>query len=127
MTLDGYLGTAMKKINNMASCDRDRLSERFGKAMQAAFDIFGDNAFRKIYDWGERRRPVSKALFEAWGVGLARRSDEEIRTLVKNWRGVINEFISLMYKDQEFDEAISYSTGTPARVKKRFRGDRRTA
>ncbi len=118
--LDGYLGTAMKKINEMASCDRNRLSKCFGKAMQAAFDIFGNNAFRKSYGLGERRPPVSKALFEAWGVGLARRSDEEIRILVKNREGVIDQFILLMIEDREFGEAISYSTSVPARVRKRF-------
>ena len=33
---------------------------------------------------------------------------------------VAKEFLSLMENDQEFDVAITYSTGTPSRVRKRF-------
>ncbi len=119
--LDGYLGLAMKKINAMNSHGRARLLDDFRKSMQAAFDIFADDAFRKRRDPQDGRRPVSKALFEAWGVGLARRSHEDLDILKKDRERVINEFIGLMNEDSEFDRAISYTTGSPSRVKKRFR------
>ena len=118
--LDGYLGITMKKINEMDPCRLDDLQESFKRAMKAALDIFGRNAFRKQYRRNDRRRPVSKALFEAWGVGFARRSDKEIEILVQERRGVIREFISLMKTDWEFETAISYSTGSPTRIRKRF-------
>ena len=47
----------------------------FKKTMNTAAAIFGD-AFRKRTDAEERRRPVNKALLEAWSVALARRSPE---------------------------------------------------
>ena len=34
---------------------------------------------------------------------------------------VIGQFTSLMKEDQEFETAISYSTGSPVRIRKRFR------
>ena len=118
--LDGYLGLTMKKINAMDSCNRGNLLGDFKKAMRAASDIFGRNAFRKQYSRNERRRPVSKALFEAWGVGLARRSENEIEGLVNHRENVVDQFMALMNNDLEFETAISYSTSSPSRVRKRF-------
>ena len=118
--LDGHLGRTMKKINQMDSSKRTDVSGDFKKSMNAAFRIFEQNAFRKYYDLDGKRRPISKALFEVWGVGLARRSDREIGILVKKRGKIIRRFMSLMNEDQEFDTAISYSTGSPTRIRKRF-------
>ena len=118
--LDGYLGRTMKKINAMASHERIDLSKNFKKSMKASFRIFGNDAFRKRYHRKDDRRPINKALFEAWSVGLARRSDDELGILVDRREKIIDQFISLM-NDQEFDTAISYSTGIPAKIRTRFR------
>ena len=119
--LDGYLCRAMTNINAMTLERRDTIAEDFKKSMQTALDIFGDDAFRKRYNRDDsRRRPVSKALFEAWSVQLARCSPEQISRLVNKREEVIDQFVSLMNKDSDFDNAISYSTGIPRRVKKRF-------
>ena len=119
--LDGYLGRAMTKINAMSEDARERIARDFEKAMRAASRIFGDDAFRKRYDIEDpRRRPISKALFEAWSVQLARCSAAEIEELVDKREEVRKRFIVLMNEDSDFDRAISYGTGTPRRVKKRF-------
>ena len=119
--LDGYLVITMKRINAMDSCKRADSLGDFKKAMRAAFNIFGRKAFRKQYSPGEMgRRPVSKALFEAWSVGLARRSAEELGALADKREAVIKGFIDLMTRDWEFEAAISSSTGSPTRVRKRF-------
>lgn len=118
-SLDRYLGRAMRKINRMGESECDRLSADFKKAMCAAYDIFGWYAFRKRYSQHDRRRPINKALFEAWSVGLARRSDEEIEILVNNKEKIVQDFIWKMeYRD--FEAAISASTGDPVKVRKRF-------
>ncbi len=119
--LNGYLSRVMNKINGMAPKEREVLAENFEKAMEAAYRIFGSEAFRKRYNVGDsHRRPVSKALFDAWSVELARRSSQEINRLVDKREDVIDRFIALMNDDSDFDRAISYSTGDPHRVKKRF-------
>lgn len=119
--LDGYLSQTMAKINAMTLAEREALIEDFKKAMRAAYDIFGDEAFRKRSDQMNLRRcPVSKALFEVWSVELARRSRQEVDRLVEKREDVIDRFIALMNRDSDFDRAISYSTGDPLRVKKRF-------
>ena len=119
--INGYLGDAMKEINKKSQPDRDAIAADFKRAMRAAGDIFGKQAFRKIYTGDDRRRPVNRALFGAWGVGLARRSPQEIDILVRNRRGVRERFMSLLESDQEFESVISYSTSAPQRVRKQFR------
>lgn len=118
--LDGYLGLAMRKVNRMSPIERHELSKDFRRAMRASHHIFENLAFRKPFNDEERRRPISKALLETWGVGLVRRSKDEIEVLVENRKRVIKEFQSLIRNDQDFGVAITYSTGTPSRVRKRF-------
>ena len=118
--LDGYLGSAMRKINQMNPQQRDALTADFKKAMRAASDIFSEDAFRKRTSPDDRRKPINRALFEAWSVGLARRSPEQIKIFVDQGEIVRQRFISLMQDDREFDTAISYSTGARLRVLKRF-------
>ena len=118
--LDGYLSQAMTKINKMTSEQCDEIAKDFKKAMRAACDIFGQDSFRRRYNRNESRRPVSKALFEAWSVRLACCSPEQINRLVDRREEVKERFISLMNQDSDFDRAISYSTGLPKRVKKRL-------
>lgn len=119
--LNGFLSQAMTEINNMDTRYHEELAEEFKKAMDAAYRIFGREAFRKRYDRNEtHRRPVSKALFDAWSVEFARCDPQEIDRLVEIREQIIDRFIALINSDSEFDRAISYSTGTPQRVKKRF-------
>ena len=118
--LDNYLNRTMTKINEMTPEQRDAISEIFTNAMRFAYGIFRKDAFRRRYNRNGPRRPVSKALFEAWSVRLARCSIEQLNTLYKKREEVNDRFITLMNEDNEFDNAISYSTGLPERVKKRF-------
>ena len=118
--LDSYLINAVKTINDMDSSDRDALAVGFKRAMNAASAIFGTDAFRKRTHPDNARNPVNRALFEAWGVQLARCSEEQIERLVERRSDVKKRFIQLMNQDFEFTNAVSLSTGTPQRVRKRF-------
>ena len=119
--LDRFLGQAMVRINRMSNKQREDLQTDFKRAMTAAHKIFGEHAFRKRYRENEtRRRPVSKALLEVWSVALARRSDRDLERLISRKRSVVRRAVSLLNNDREFETAISYSTGVPSRVRKRF-------
>ncbi len=117
-SLDGHLAEVMKKINAMTSGQRDALAGDFKKAMVAARRIFGRQAFRKL--GGERLNPISKPLFEAWGVQLARCSSDQADRLVERREEVLSRFVTLLNEDPEFDKAISLSTSMPQRIRKRF-------
>ena len=90
----------------------------FKRAMEAATRIFGPLAFRKP---GEGRvNPISKPLFETWGVQLARCSREQVDLLVGQRDDVQNRFAVILNENPEFDKAISLSTGMRRRIRKRF-------
>ena len=117
-SLDGHLAEVMKKINAMTPVQRDALADDFRKAMRAARRIFGRQAFRKLRTGRVNR--ISKPLFEAWGVQLARCSSDQIDRLVEQREEVLNRFATLLNQDPEFDKAISLSTSMPQRIRKRF-------
>ena len=118
--VDGYLNFAMERLNGMTDKEREDVALVFRKAMQSAADIFGNLAFRKALHPDGRRPPINKALFGAWSVGLARRSQENIDKIIRNRAKVKEKFMSLLRDDKEFETAISYATGTPKRVQKQF-------
>ena len=119
-SLDGFLGQAMVKINKMDDLKRQELSNDFSRAMHAASRIFGVYAFRKRYKHADRKRPVNTALFETWGVHLARCSPDQITELIKRKREVVSRSIKLIKTDADFEDAVSTSTASPRRVRKRF-------
>lgn len=118
--LDRWLSAAMHDINGLTDRDRDRLQVEFERTLKAAVRIFEDRAFRKWYaPEDDRRRPVNKALFEVWSVGLATAAEHQDR-LVARRRNLISGFHELMDQD-EFEGAVSTATGTPKKVRHRFR------
>ena len=117
--LNGYLVRAMQKINDMSTCERDNFAVGFRKSMLAAFDIFGESAFRKPSNG--RRSPINKGIFETWSVQLAHCLPEQISALVKRRNDIQDRFKKLMTEDSDFLDSISYTTGSPQRVQKRFR------
>lgn len=111
-----YLNRIMDDINVMNDFRLDWYEKDFKKAMNAAYDIFGKNAFRKP----GRRRSINRALFESWSVELAGRKPEEIETLGQRRVEIQSRFRQLMRQDNEFEKAVSYSTASRQRVQKRF-------
>ena len=119
-SLDSHLETAMKAINTMAPDRLGTLAADFRKAMSAAPRIFGNDAFRKRYRSDAGRSLISMPLFETWAVQLARCSPDQIKRLVAQREAVRERFMALLSEDPEFEKAISMSTGTSQRIRKRF-------
>ncbi|MER9546123.1 DUF262 domain-containing protein [Mesorhizobium sp. M0437] len=118
--LDAYLSEAMRQLNSIGQVPLDEIRSRFLVAMNVAFEIFGRDAFRKRYAMEDDRKPVSKALFEAWSVNLARLDADKQKLLTERRELLRETFIQLMQADHFFDVSISSSTGTVQRVHKRF-------
>ena len=116
--LNGFLVSAMKEINGMSKSGRMHIAAAFRKAMQAAFDIFGQDAFRNPTHG--KRRPVSRALFDGWAVLLAQCETAEIDCLVQQREGVRCRFRQMVHEDTDFEKSISTSTGSQKSVRKRF-------
>lgn len=117
---DDFLREAMREINRLDQEQLSRLRDDFMRAMDAAWKIFGQHAFRKHYPGQQRRSPVNKALFEAVSVNLARRTERELQLLCERHELVQEKFSLLLATSPEFVDAISFGTGDIAKVRRRF-------
>ena len=100
--------------------DLESIHSLFIRAMSAASELFGNDAFRKRYSVDSYRSLVNKALFEALSVSLAKLADNEIAILVNRAELLRSEFIDLC-NNREFDSSISQGTSNPTKVALRFR------
>jgi hypothetical protein len=116
--LDSFLTRTMRELNRMSDAERDVLAHVFRDAMVCSLKIFGTDTFRKPQDGG-RRKPINKALFEAWSVNIAHCSTEQRARLVERKETLIVGFKNLLL-DEDFNASISYSTGASTRVAIRF-------
>lgn len=120
---DSFLSDVMKTINKMDEKEINALENQFVKAMFTAYEIFGDDAFRKRYRIDAPRSPINKALFESWAVNLSKLNVEQSSNLIKKKDIVKAKFIDLMNDrdiEPRFDSAISQGTGDIRKVKRRF-------
>ncbi len=117
--LDGFLNKGMADINKMSERDIEHLQHRFQRAMNAAFNIFGKEAFRKRYKETAPRSPINKALFESWSVNLSKLNNEQLQLLQTRKLLLQEKFIALM-NDPAFNSAVSQATGDSNKVKLRF-------
>ena len=104
---DNYLNGTMGYLNSANRADESVMEEQFKKIMVASRKIMGKYAFRKLGQDGIRR-PINKAIYEAWCRGLFVLKDEEITLLEKNRDKVYNCFLELC-SDSAFLQAIKSS------------------
>ena len=119
--LDTFLNTSMWKLKELSVQKRDQLKADFKKSLQAAWNIFGKDAFRKRYDKSDKRKPINKALFETWNVALSKLERDEIEIVIERKDILIEEFINLLNSDKDFEKSITSGTGDKKQVEKRFK------
>jgi hypothetical protein len=108
---DDFFVKTMNHVNQkLSENDLNQIKEKFKKAMKAADDIFGEDAFRKISQKASRRYPVNQALFEVWSVTLSELEDSQLATLKQRKDDLIKGFTDLVDNDSEFLESISQAT-----------------
>jgi len=115
--LDNFLGNAMQSINEMNDSEIRGLENAFREAMIKVSLVFGEYAFRKVFDTSNRRNPINKALFETWSVCLQK---YPIDILEKCKSIIFENFIDVMNKDKYFVDSITQGTGDVKKVHARF-------
>lgn len=120
-SLDVFLNETMANINKMSVEEIKLLEEKFLRSMKAAFEIFGEYAFRKrTKEKLTQKNPINKALFDAWSVNLSVLSEEKLQILKERKEDLIDKFINVMDSDKEFMGSISQGTDSITKVKYRF-------
>lgn len=117
---DGFLNDAMGFVNGLSEANLSVLTDRFYRAMKAAFAIFGEAAFRKQYGPSTRKFPFNKALFESWAVNLSKLDEGSIQILIDKKELLKEKFVELM-NTKDFDSSVTQSTGDIKQVQVRFR------
>jgi len=117
--LDTFMTKGMGLIKSLLAEQRTQMKNDFDKAMQLAFQIFGDDAFRKRRNVDDRRKPINKALFEVLSVTFSKLNEAEMQTLLARKDIFKTKFIELN-NDAFFWGSIGSGTGEKARVIKRF-------
>ena len=119
-SFDAYLCYSLKQLNEMDDKERETLSADFKKSMRAAVGVFGKRSFRKQSQSDTKLRPINKPLFDVWSVSFASCTNEQIAILETQKEEITRRFTALLDDDQDFQKAITYATGDPAGIKKRF-------
>lgn len=117
--LDSYLNKGLAALIIKTEQERTIISDGFKRAMEAMFEIFGNDAFRKRYDINDRRKPINKALFDAFSVNLAKLNLYNLDKLKNRKDRFKNGFIELMNND-DFNRAVTSSTSDRNSVRIRF-------
>lgn len=100
----------MGELNKMTSEQKDDIRVSFDKAMKCCYEIFKNDAFRKKYSVTDKRKPISKSVYDTLSVNIAWLSDEEQLMLLKNAEAFKTGMIRL-FNDERFNFSISTGTG----------------
>lgn len=114
---DEFLSHTMQTINRMGPEQLRDLRNMFFDTLNKAATVFGPYAFRKVYEVDGRRYPINKSLFEVWCVALTNYDEAELET---HKEAIMEAFVRLMNEDDDFEKAISRSTGSVKNVQQRF-------
>ena len=117
--LDMFLNDKMGELNKMTSEQRDEIRVSFDKAMKCCYEIFKNDTFRKRYSVTDKRKPISKSVYDTLSVNIAWLSDEEQLMLLKNAEAFKTGMIRL-FNDERFNFSISTGTGQKYNVDLRF-------
>jgi hypothetical protein len=118
--LDTFMSNAMRELKNISQEERNVIKQNFTTAMYLAQEIFGNWAFRKVYDKTEKLMPVNKALFEVWSVLLAKLSETERKIVSSVKEDIFNDSIKLINEDNDFVGAITSQTDNKNKIVYRF-------
>jgi len=118
-SLPNFLNLGMIELGRLDDNRLEILKSDFLASMKTAYEIFGENAFKKSLLEPTHKKVVNKPLFEAVSVSLAALDHESRQCLVEHKFKFQEEFKSLL-KDPDFDISISKSTANTNNVQTRF-------
>lgn len=80
----------MEFLNECSKSRLIQIKRNFENAMDCAYQIFGDYAFRRISGIPPaKKNPINVALFESWSVALSELNERERKKLVENRKIVL--------------------------------------
>jgi hypothetical protein len=119
--MDTFMSKGMKKIYDLTEEQITQLKFDYKKALNTAYSIFENDAFRKRYSLTEPRKPINKALFDSLSASFGKLSEEQCRLLISKKHLFRDKFIALHTNDDgKFLRALTQGTALKANVIQRF-------
>lgn len=119
-SIDEFLNDAMNVLNRKYKRDRiyaDLIEQKFLFVLEICERIFGKYAFRRMPD-KNKRRTISKALFETWTAVLARYENDDLIKLAERRKLLEQLYMPMFTEDEEFYKSIG--SGKVYSVRRRF-------
>lgn len=116
--LDVFLNDQMGLLNHLPEDELRGVSKAFKQSMETCHLLFMDNAFRRIPSLSDsyvKKWPLSKALFDAISVNIAKLSPNERKKLLAKQSELISGYRSL-FDSSEFIKSISFGTSQKRNV-----------
>jgi len=119
--MDSFMSKGMKLIGTLTNEQKTKLKTDYKKALNTAWDIFENDAFRKRYKSDDPRKPINKALFDSLSVNFAKLPEGQCRKLIENKEIFRTKFIALHNKeDKKFLRSLTQGTALKVNVVQRF-------
>lgn len=116
--LEDYLNDVLIVLKKASKEKMNKYKIDFIKAMDYAYNIFGEKAFRKL-DKNHNYRQINKPLFDAVAVNLAKLEKEELDLLLQRKEILLKRYEEAL-DNTEFAQIISNSTAKIVNVRKRY-------
>jgi len=120
-----FLNREMENHKNFTESEKGKLKNVFEDALDITETVFGDKAFKKFYIGNEKdpngnweMKKVNKSLFDIVMWGFTRYQKNQV---IPHADALREELLWLMSNDQEFSNAITYSTNDRRNVEIRFK------
>lgn len=114
--MDEFLAKSLDQMNEMADAELEKLSQQFRRGLANNLNLFQEHAFRKHIEGQKERSVINASLWDVMATGLAHYSEEQ----VKDQSERLKEAFYKLLKNEEFNDAITYSPNSTKNVKKRF-------
>lgn len=115
--LDTFMNKAMAAVYKMKESEKEKIKEDYRASLILNNTVFGDHAFRKIDHDTKNRKPINKAVFDAFSVQFALLKPNERNIIALNKEMIVKGYIKLLNsEDQRFFWSVSSSTDDKQRV-----------
>jgi len=114
--MDSFLCDVLRRMNEMDSEELSGLSQDLRRALTNNSELFGRHAFRKHEPGQSRRNVLNASLWDVMSTGLSRYS----LPVVLEYSEPLRREVYRLLEDDQFNDAITYSTNSSGRVRRRF-------